>query len=272
MRMTTLARGGAVSTAAVLALTLTSGPANADDGAQFYPDASASKSLSSVDAWGATPGKSAARTSAGAGITLTKVRAASGVLFRSGDNSFPVELTGEPGTSPGGAGPAKTTFTLRVNGKNHENVLYRFDEDFGPYANTKSGWGDGKAQILNTTVTYTDGTTSRSGLDSNVFYLRRATRTTASKPFKVTTYSPGTKIKFQASTFKVFKPSTGKYVSLGKIRLQYKKSGSWKTLKTIKLNSRGSGSYTYKAPTRTYRLYVPTTADLLGGVSGSVTG
>ncbi|MRJ75950.1 hypothetical protein GEV29_05330 [Aeromicrobium sp. SMF47] len=271
MRLNTLAKTGAALTASALVITLSSGPANAADDSASTGYAPASAPTAAVSADGFLPGtgaKSAAGNKAAAGVTINKIGVRSGVLYRKGDNSvFLSALDGDPGGAA-----AKTEFTLRVGKKDHK-VLLRGTNDGYAYFNTKSGWGSGKAWIRSTTVTYTNGTKSTSGTDSNKFYLRRATRTTANKPFKVTAYSPGTKIKFRASTFKVFKPSSGKYTSLGSIRLQYKKSnGKWKTVKKIKLNKKGSGSWTTRARTRTYRLYVPTTANVIGGQTGSIRG
>ncbi|NRQ48667.1 hypothetical protein [Aeromicrobium stalagmiti] len=278
MRMTTLARGGAVSTAAVLALTLTSGPANADsdDSASLRAKATASQGLTNTGGSEWAPvagGKSTANVKTPSVVIIDKLRIASGVLFRDGSNSVQIlEINGEPGSSTGGQPPVKTAFTLKVGDKTHRGVLYKYDEGADvSYFDTKSGWGSGKAQILATTVTYADGTSSTDGTDSNVFYLRRAVKT-SDPAAKISFYSPGTKVKVQPRGWKVFKPSSGKYVSLGKVRLQYRKSGSWKTLKSIKLDSRGNGSYTFKAPTRTYRLYVPKTSNVLGNSTTSVTG
>lgn len=271
MRLNTLAKTGAALTASALVITLTSGPANAADDSTstgYAPAATPKASVAAGDFLPGASGKSAAGNKAAAGVTISRIGVRSAPLYRKGDNS--VFLTAFEG-NPGGT-VAKTEFSVRIGKKNHTVRLRGTAEGYA-FFNTKSGWGSGKAWIRSTTVTYTNGTKSTSGKDSNKFYLRRATRTTANKPFKVTTYSPGTKIKFRASTFKVFKPSSGKYTSLGSIRLQYKKSnGKWKTVKRIKLNKKGSGSWTTRARTRTYRLYVPTTANVLGGQTDSITG
>jgi hypothetical protein len=51
------------------------------------------------------------------------------------------------------------------------------------------------------------------------------------------------RMTFRAFQIKVVNPSTGAYQSVKRVKLQQLKGSKWKTLKTIKLNSKGSGSY-----------------------------
>jgi hypothetical protein len=101
------------------------------------------------------------------------------------------------------------------------------------------------------------------------FYIRRATGSTSvtKAPFQI--YRSGGKIKFTANNWKIFQPSTGKYVGLGSIKLQYRHSnGTYSTLKTISLNSYGTGYYWRTDSTkRRYRLLISTTNTAQGSYS-----
>jgi hypothetical protein len=274
MHPSTALRAGAVLTASALALSLGTATATAAESAPGKsPLDTASKVHTPDGAARWTTTRSAARRATGT-ATVTSIKVADGYLFTKGANSIDVTINGDPGTSAEGAEAKSVAITVRIDGKTHVDVPVSHwdggDEDpetGTDYFDTHSSWGAGKAQILQTTVTYTDGDTSVLDTRSNVFYLRSVVR--SGNPAVYYTNYSHTKIKFQARGWKVFKPSTGKYVSLGSVRLQYRKSGSWKTLKKIKLNSSGNGSYTYKAPTRTYRLYVPKTSTVAGGSTAS---
>ena len=101
------------------------------------------------------------------------------------------------------------------------------------------------------------------------FYIRRATGSTSvtKAPFQI--YRSGGKIKFTANNWKIFQPSTGKYVGLGSIKLQYRHSnGTYSTLKTMSLNSYGTGYYWRTDSTkRRYRLLISTTNTAQGSYS-----
>lgn len=218
---------------------------------------------------GAVPpiqGQRRAGATAQAAPNFTRIHASNGVLFRKGSNSVVVYLNGDFGTAPEGETLEKTTFTLQVDGKNHTGVPLGYDNDENVYFfNTQSGWGAGTAKILNTTFTYSDGSSVMDGTDGNTFYLRNYVESTSYYSYAVTVYDPSDKIRFEPKHWVIFKPGSGTYVSLGEIRLQYKKGNAWKTMKVIKLNSQGSGSYTtYVAGKRSYRLFVPTTSTQAG--------
>lgn len=129
----------------------------------------------------------------------------------------------------------------------------------------------GQARLGPTEIyTQTDPTTPEEwdGLDpiidptlGGTFYIKRATGSTAvsKPPFQI--YRNGGKIKFTANSWKIFQPSTGTYVPLGSIKLQYKRSdGSYSTLKTMSLNSYGNGYYwRTDSKKRRYRLLISTT-------------
>lgn len=274
MHLTT--RLGAGVTAAVLILGLGAGTATAAD-----EPSSRTTGVKSVDptpttlSRGALPadlGRPAGAT-AQSGENFSKIRVSSSALYQKGPNQVRVYLSGSFGTPPQGASLTSITFTLQVAGKNHAGVKLHADSEYEPgktiyYVESQSGWGAGKAKILNTTFNYSDGSSVMDGTDSNTFYLRNLVKSTAYYSYHVTVYDPSDKIRFEPKRWVVFKPSTGTYVSLGEIRLQYKKGSGWKTMKVIKLNSKGSGSYTTNvAAKRSYRLFVPTTSTVLGGAT-----
>lgn len=104
---------------------------------------------------------------------------------------------------------------------------------------------------------------------SGTFYIRRATGSTSATkpPFQI--YRSGGKIRFTANNWKIFQPSTGNYVALGSIKLQYRHAnGTYSTLKTMSLNSYGTGYYWRTDSTkRRYRLLISTTNTAQGSYS-----
>lgn len=121
-------------------------------------------------------------------------------------------------------------------------------------------WGAGVVRLANVKVTGTDqdGTVPFEDLALSTPY--NATRVRYA-------VDPGTVIKInrvnKKLSFKVratYTAANGKHYSVGKAKIQYKKNGAWKTLKTLKLNS--TGRATYKITTskkRPYRLVIATT-------------
>jgi len=125
------------------------------------------------------------------------------------------------------------------------------------YTQTTPGEWDKLAPIHDTTV-------------GGSFYIRRYTRAfPVSGKYAFEIYRVGKKIKFTANNWKIFQPSTGKYVGLGSIKLQYRRSnGSYSTLKTMSLNSYGTGYYWRTDSTkRRYRLLISTTETAQGSYS-----
>lgn len=206
-----------------------------------------------------------------AGPDVTRIHVSNGLLFRKGANSVDLRLTIAPGTVPEGLTLDRVTFSLQVGTRIHRNVPLFYDDDERTYfLDTRSGWGAGPAKILNSRLTFSDGSSVMDGTDSNRFYLRNQVMTTAYYSMYVTVYDPGTRIRFEPKRWVVFRPSTGTYVSLGQIRLQIRRNGHWRSLKTIQLNRRGSGSYSTHVPGKhAFRLYVPRTSTVIGGVTPS---
>lgn len=227
MRTSTLARVGAVITASALAFSLGAGPASAAD-----------TSSTAAGAAAATPVESTA--------TITGFSIRSGVITNAGSTYFPGTVTvGNLVT------PTTTAETeVRVNG------VYRGRATLGPNGATfPRTFGSGKVRLGPTY--FSDGTTD--GNVSNVFYARKQVRSTAKYPLKIRRVN--SKVTFRAINVKIVDPSSGKYKSVKRVKLQQYKGGTWKTKKSIKLNSSGTGKYKASIKKKyRYRIYVPRTS------------
>lgn len=266
MRRTTLARGGALLTAATLAISLTAGTASADstqtEKAVAASDTAGTRTGAPVT--GADLGEPKAKTqrlttlAADTLFDITTLSFSNGVLWSAGENSVDGIIEGN-GTKP----IDHIESNLTLNGSPRGTVTLLEDE-IGQFVNVLNTVGAGTAQLGPSTVYYTDSSTSVDSTMSNTFLLRRLTKTTNKYGLVVT--RSGSRITFKAQNWKIFKPATGTYVAMNTIKLQYKDSaGRWQTKKTIELNGFGTGSFSTTTNTkRRYRVYYPTTDTILG--------
>lgn len=277
MRTSAFARGGALLTAATLAITLSSGPASAHDShtAAVGPTVGSARHTASAPA---KPHFSGSIQRKGTSVhtesvaDLTKVSASSTVLFQPEGSSIVVAIDGS-----GWEGVDHVDLSLTVNGvQTGPYTWYHDDQDNVDFINIPNSVGVGKATISSETIYYNDGVTAPTvdSTPSNTFYVRRATTSTATGkgsnyPFFIVVGSKH--INFHANHWKVFRPSTGTFVPLSSIQLQYRKDHRWVTLKTIKLSSSsGSGSYTKtRGAKHRYRLYYATTDTTYGSYTGA---
>lgn len=259
MRTSIYVRTGAVLTATTLALSLGLSAASADSSSRSQHAEQATATATGRTSTLLTPAASAAP----AALSVSKFRLHSGVITSR-------TVTGIYGdVLLGGTGSGKSAVTeVRVNGAYKGKVtLY-----VGPYKKTGNtvsggginlprGWGAGKVQVGPTTFTYTDGTTTTDPTKSNIFYARKNIKTTRADKIALKIKRVNRKITFKAQQIRVINPSNGKYVSVGKVKLQYKSGSTWKTKKVIKLNSKGDGSYSRKTSSKyRYRLYISQTS------------
>ena len=129
------------------------------------------------------------------------------------------------------------------------------------------GWGAGQVRVGPTTFTYRDGTSSTSER-IDYFNARRDVRVTRKDNVALTVKRTGDRVRFRVRSLKVIKPVTGRYVSLGSVRLQTLTGGRWKDVKRIELDARGHGSLTLTRPSkRRYRLVSDRSATRVGFVS-----
>jgi uncharacterized lipoprotein YbaY len=227
LRTSTFARAGIALTASALAISLGAGPASAAD-------------TSSATAAAAAP----APVESAATITGFSIR--SGVITNAASTYFPGTVTVGNVTQP--TTTAQTE--VRVNGR------YRGRAALGPNgANIPRQYGSGKVRLGPTY--FSDGTTD--GAVSNVFYARKQIRSSATYPLKIRRVNG--RVTFRAYNVKIVDPSTGRYKSVKRVKLQQLKGSTWKTKKTIKLNSSGTGKYKTSIKKKyRYRLYIPRTA------------
>ena len=266
MRRTTLARGGALLTAATLAISLTAGTASADS-TQTEKAVAASDTAGTrtgAPATGSIFGASKARaqrveTLAATPADITTLSISNGVLWRAGENSVDAFVDGVDGSVP----IDHIDMNLTLNGSPRGTVTL-FEDEIGQFIDVLNTVGAGTAQLGPSTIHYADSSTSVDSTMSNTFLLRRLTKTTNKYGLVVT--RSGSRITFKAQNWKIFKPATGTYVAMNTIKLQYKDSaGHWQTKKTIELNGFGTGSFSTTTNTkRRYRVYYPTTDTILG--------
>lgn len=245
--MKSMLRIATIATASLALVAGTSAGATAsDEGAAALVPASASSAP-------AGSASSLMKPAAVGDAQITSIRVGNGVLKQKGlnDVSANIQATGYNVRSitarvVDSSGRAKGWAELRVtlNG-----------------VKIQSNVGAGKRRLVNVKINYYDGQTEAVPVTSNFFQLRNYVKVSSSSKVK---YS-GKKKKVRVRGVKIFNPSNGKYKSLRKVKLQYKKGSKWKTKKTIKLNSSGNGSYNFsKKKKYRYRLYSATTSTSTG--------
>ena len=298
MRTTTAARIGAAITASALALSLGTSTATAEDsGSQtaelgmVKPDAGAAKTkVSTTKLLGQTRlGKASTGAAEEPSVTADPLPVSDVTSYNQGNI-----VLDEPGTfiyeghpvvtNPGNVYFLDSKLTVNGTGRGLRELAFDgalradpADEYPGPGLVLDSNSPVGPARLGPTNVSYqsapsVEDPNSPPTVDptlSGTFYIRRATGSTSATkaPFQI--FRNGGKIKFTANNWKIFQPSTGHYVGLGSIKLQYKHSnGSYSTLKTMSLNSYGTGYYTRTDSTkRRYRLLISTTNTAQGSYS-----
>jgi hypothetical protein len=245
MRSSTATRTGAVLTASALALTLGVGSASAADATSTTTT---------------TAGKAAA-----AKRTVSTFHLKSGVITKG-------TRSGIFGTVKyAGAGNVRSASTeVRINGKRRGAVkLYtgtykkaRSGKISGGGVDLPSGWGAGSVVLGPTTFTYSDGSTSVDGKKSNRFYVRRNVKTLNGSNNALVIKRTDNVVRFKVQRVSIAKPGARRYVSAGSVKLQYKSSnGKWKNKKTIKLNSKGNGTYKRSTSAKhRYRLHLTKTS------------
>lgn len=255
MRTSIYVRTGAVLTATTLALSVGVGAASADSSSRSQQAEQATATATGRTSTLLTPAASAAP----AALTISKFRLHSGVITsRTATGIYGDVLLGVDGE------PEAVT-EVRINGK-YKGKVKLF---FGPYersGNTVSGgginlprgWGAGKVQVGPTT--FSDGPTI-DPTKSNIFYARKNIKTTRADKIALKIKRVNRLLTFKAQQIRIVNPSTGKYVSAGKVKLQYKSGSTWKTRKVIKLNSKGDGTYRRTTSSKyRYRLYISQTS------------
>jgi hypothetical protein len=274
LRTSTLARAGAVATAAALAFTLGAGPASASD------DISVERGFTTVPK---TPAlKKAPQSNLAAPAQRMKASL----------------VTAVPNPAPN-----LTTFALArdqvLYAKGEKNLL----QGTVVIANEPDGFFNLTTQFFNTheSLDYSPqlftGTVSgpvyggvaispakgpglyKFGPPSGIFYGDNfetdfVNDLTASNTIRVRNATNGETHYFKSGKkhqvtvdIKVFKPAVGIFGSgITSARLQYKSGSTWKPYKTVKLNKYGKGAYSWSTSTkRTYRILVPTTLSIQGG-------
>jgi len=243
MRTPTFVRAGAVITASALALSLGVGPVAAAEtdsatarGAAAAPDTLGSASFTPAPAFDAAG-------------TITALRLGSGVITERATTQFVGNVAG---SSPGGS----VQTDVRVNGTLKGRVeLYPGQGNGG--VEVPRQWGSGTVQIGPTY--FSDGSVDPNL--SNIFYARKLVTSTRSDNYPLRINRRNNAMTFRAFQVVIVNPATGRFQSVKRVKLQQLKGSTWKTIKTIKLNSKGSGSYKTSIKKKyRYRLYLPATA------------
>ena len=288
MRRTTAARLGAAFTAGAIALSMGAGTAIAEGDTSGTQTAHA-KSISST---AGTAGKTPFDTSSKAAVSGSANRSSVSPLALPPTSNIlaysqkSIVLT-EPGTfiyegapvvsNPAGVGFINTRVTVGTKINARELAFPGADPEYLFHGIVlPSTTPVGKAHLGPANIYYQNpdhtptGTSSRDELIGGTFYIRRYTKSVATYALDIRRYN--SKVTFKATSWKIFQPSTGKYVGIRSIKLQYRNSnGSYSTLKTMPLNVYGTGSYSITTNTkRNYRLLIPTTSTIWGSKTTTV--
>lgn len=241
MRMSISAKAATVLTASALALSLGVGPASADGTDTTAGRAASTKASTSTFGTGA--GVSAAGT-------ITALQLGDGVITQRPLTQFVGTVTG---SAPAGT---QVQTDVRVNGRPMGRVtLYPGIGNGG--VEVPRQWGPGRLQVGPSY--FADGTVDPTL--SNVVYSRKQVTTSRRDGYALKINRRNSKMKFRARQVVVVNPGSGRFDSARRVKLQQLKRGKWKTIKNIKLNSRGNGSYSTSIKKKyRYRLYVPRTS------------
>ena len=265
MRTSTAVRLGAAFTASALALSLGAGTALAEGDATGTQTARARVITSDTGTGTPVTGSTDARQPAGK-TSVRPLAAGTGNITSFGQKSVVLSQPGihlydaDPVFSDAG-GVDHLTTRLTVDGSNKGIRTFGFgglvlDSLNSPY---------GKAKLGPSTLFYNNGASPNSDPTiSSYFYIRRATTSISPKALDIV--RTGSKIKFTANSWKIFKPQTETYVGMPTIKLQIRNSsGTYSTIKTMSLNVFGTGSYTKTTNTKKrYRLLISTTESIMG--------
>lgn len=270
MRHVNLARGGALLTAAALSLSLGTGPVSAADSsdpgafaaaAEAAPAPSDARLATGADLQGSSrvAARAAAESSA---VDVTKIVGESAELYSPSENFIPVEVFINPDADTSQL--ERITLNLSVDGKKTTGLDVYYDEEYDiTFVLVPGDVGMGRAKFTGSTLHYTEESglgLVQDGTKSKVFSVRRGI--VYQDPYYVSTSKKKT---IYANGIGIYKPSIGDFTSLKKVKLQYVKSGEWKTLKTIELNVNGNGKYTHKTSKKyKYRLYSAVTSTSAG--------
>lgn len=161
--------------------------------------------------------------------------------------------------------------TVTVNGKVVANKVTVYQN--GYYHDRK--WGAGTVRLTNFTASGYDTRPGHTGAyyDTPVSAVANSVRVryaVESRYDNLRVSKRGKKLTFKVNA--TYRDKNEKKKSAKRATIQVKKGGKWKSLKTIKLNSKGKGTYKKSdKKKRQYRLQIKTTNTLQGGTtSGSI--
>lgn len=286
MRRTTLARGGALLTAATLALSLGAGPATADStqtesgsiapDTSFAPDRGASFPAPPAAKSGSRASGSDVGIAAAGDATIDDFIIKSTVMgsldpewpyvYAPGRITFNYFNGAKLGT-PTQAGDPTVWSRATVNdvprtGENDWVPMWanRPSEPY-PGAEIPRHFGAGKVVLGSHVEVYTTKESVPSwtllNAKSNTFYVRRDTFGTFKASHSGSTVSFGARARLRATDGSAIAAKTG--------YIQYASDGTWKTLKTLSLDSTGNAKWSYRTSSkRTYRFMVKRTSVING--------
>ncbi|KAA1422660.1 hypothetical protein FE697_010760 [Mumia zhuanghuii] len=135
------------------------------------------------------------------------------------------------------------------------------------YLTVQNSWGRGPFYVSNVRVQWNDANyVKQTAVDSSVagrtFSVKSGLKASGKVRYWYGSSKKVANIKLQRFS------SNGKYTNYKtKVKLQRKKSGKWRTVKTLKLNSKGKAKYTFRSSKKyKYRFVVKGTSTTAGGV------
>jgi hypothetical protein len=220
----------------------------------------------------------AAQADESAAASLTAPAASTQPLVKSGSAATPSAALGTFSVRHGaivrrGNNPVAASFSPSVAGSSFRADVYVNGRLRGqaPLAysnqfNYTGAWGIGAVRLGPVRYIDTTGRPQVSFQYSNNFRIRQGLYSKPGlKQFRAT--RKGKKVTLQAKSVRSFTGS--RWVSVRKAVIQVKSGRKWKKLKVVKLNKAGHSKkvkFSRKGK-RTYRLYVPTTTKVQGGVT-----
>lgn len=189
--------------------------------------------------------------------SITRLTVGSGVLTQKGITNVPAAIDYNV---PDGWSIAPVA-RLSAKGRSQHNTVY--DTSYG--VRIPSAWGAGVYRFDNFTFKRNDGTATHVAPNAVNFRVRKGLYYKGG----IRIVRKGSKLTFKVHNIKAF--SGTKYTPLKKATVQVKKGKKWKTLKTVKLNKKGSKNFSIKKKgKRKYRLFIKTTTTVQGGATGAI--
>ncbi|MFY0409440.1 hypothetical protein [Solicola sp. PLA-1-18] len=191
--------------------------------------------------------------SAGARKAVTSMSVTNGVLSSKSGTTISAAVGG----SPKFANASRIAVPIRKGSKRLGTFNLSISTGRGSFT-YYNGYGRGARQVGPLYYYAANGAYLGSENVNRTFYVRSAVKG------KLKVRSTGSSKRAKANV-KIWSSSKKKYISAKRVKLQVLSGGTWRTKKTIKLNKKGTGYYSFRSSSKKkYRVLIKTTSTIQG--------